>query len=74
MQKQHRRCSAAVEKCVAAIVERRFAGGIKLRGNQSLAERGVERVYAWFADFGATETLQAFGEEVITAFEAPARD
>ena len=30
-----------------------------------LAERGVERVYAWFADFAAPDTLAAFGEAVI---------
>jgi len=34
-----------------------------------LAERGVERVYAWFADFGVPETLVAFGEGVISSFE-----
>jgi alkanesulfonate monooxygenase SsuD/methylene tetrahydromethanopterin reductase-like flavin-dependent oxidoreductase (luciferase family) len=33
-------------------------------------ERGVERVYAWFCDFAAPETLAAFGAEVI----APLRD
>jgi len=38
-----------------------------------LAERGVERVYAWFADFGVPETLVAFGEGVISSFE-PRRD
>jgi alkanesulfonate monooxygenase SsuD/methylene tetrahydromethanopterin reductase-like flavin-dependent oxidoreductase (luciferase family) len=31
----------------------------------SLQERGVERVYAWFCDFAAPETLAAFGETVI---------
>ena len=30
-----------------------------------LAERGVERVYAWFCDFAQPHTLAAFGEEVI---------
>ncbi|HEY6430168.1 MAG TPA: LLM class flavin-dependent oxidoreductase [Acidimicrobiales bacterium] len=30
-----------------------------------LAERGVERVYAWFTDFAPEETLAAFGETVI---------
>ena len=30
-----------------------------------LAGRGVERVYAWFADFGALETLAAFGLSLI---------
>lgn len=29
-----------------------------------LAERGVERVYAWFADFAEPSTLERFGEEV----------
>ncbi len=33
-----------------------------------MAARGVERVYAWFADFGAPETLVAFGEGVIGSF------
>jgi alkanesulfonate monooxygenase SsuD/methylene tetrahydromethanopterin reductase-like flavin-dependent oxidoreductase (luciferase family) len=32
-----------------------------------LAERGVERVYAWFCDFAQDHTLSAFGEEVIAA-------
>jgi alkanesulfonate monooxygenase SsuD/methylene tetrahydromethanopterin reductase-like flavin-dependent oxidoreductase (luciferase family) len=31
----------------------------------ALQERGVERVYAWFCDFAAPETLAAFGESVI---------
>ena len=31
-----------------------------------LAERGVERVYVWFTDFAAPDTLAAFGADVIT--------
>lgn len=31
----------------------------------ALAERGAERVYVWFTDFAAPETLAAFGHEVI---------
>ena len=31
----------------------------------ALAEQGVERVYAWFCDFAAPETLAAFGADVI---------
>jgi alkanesulfonate monooxygenase SsuD/methylene tetrahydromethanopterin reductase-like flavin-dependent oxidoreductase (luciferase family) len=31
----------------------------------ALAERGVERIYTWFADFAAEPTLAAFGAEVI---------
>jgi len=34
----------------------------------SLQERGVERVYAWFCDFAAPDTLAAFGEAVIREF------
>ncbi len=30
-----------------------------------LAERGVERIYTWFVDFGRPETLARFGAEVI---------
>ncbi len=29
----------------------------------AMAERGIERVYAWFADFAALDTLGAFGEQ-----------
>jgi alkanesulfonate monooxygenase SsuD/methylene tetrahydromethanopterin reductase-like flavin-dependent oxidoreductase (luciferase family) len=32
-----------------------------------LADRGIERVYVWFADFAPPETLAAFGEGVIAA-------
>ena len=32
-----------------------------------LAERGVERIYAWFCDFAPPETLAGFGETVIRA-------
>jgi alkanesulfonate monooxygenase SsuD/methylene tetrahydromethanopterin reductase-like flavin-dependent oxidoreductase (luciferase family) len=30
-----------------------------------LAERGIERVYTWFCDFAAPDTLAEFGEDVI---------
>ena len=30
-----------------------------------LRDKGVDRIYAWFCDFAAPETLAAFGEEVI---------
>jgi alkanesulfonate monooxygenase SsuD/methylene tetrahydromethanopterin reductase-like flavin-dependent oxidoreductase (luciferase family) len=36
----------------------------------SLQERGVERVYTWFCDFAAPDTLAAFGEDVIGPFTA----
>jgi hypothetical protein len=32
---------------------------------ETLAERGVERVYAWFTNFATPESLIAFGEGVI---------
>jgi alkanesulfonate monooxygenase SsuD/methylene tetrahydromethanopterin reductase-like flavin-dependent oxidoreductase (luciferase family) len=35
-----------------------------------LQDRGVERVYAWFCDFAAPETLAAFGDGVIRAFDS----
>jgi alkanesulfonate monooxygenase SsuD/methylene tetrahydromethanopterin reductase-like flavin-dependent oxidoreductase (luciferase family) len=31
-----------------------------------LCKRGIERVYTWFCDFAAPETLAAFGAEVIS--------
>lgn len=33
-----------------------------------LADRGVERVYAWFCDFAQPSTLEAFGGEIISQF------
>ena len=30
-----------------------------------LAEQGVERVYAWFCDFAAPESIDGFGREVL---------
>ena len=32
---------------------------------RALQERGVERIYVWFTDFGAPATVTAFGEQVI---------
>jgi alkanesulfonate monooxygenase SsuD/methylene tetrahydromethanopterin reductase-like flavin-dependent oxidoreductase (luciferase family) len=32
-----------------------------------LRDRGVERIYAWFADFAMPETLRLFGDRVIAA-------
>jgi alkanesulfonate monooxygenase SsuD/methylene tetrahydromethanopterin reductase-like flavin-dependent oxidoreductase (luciferase family) len=36
-----------------------------------LAEQGIERVYPWFCDFAAPDTLAAFGAEVIDKIDAP---
>ncbi len=33
----------------------------------ALRADGVERVYGWFTDFAAPETLSTFGREVISA-------
>ena len=35
----------------------------------ALADRGVERVYAWFTDFAKPETLEQFGAEVIAQLD-----
>ena len=35
----------------------------------AMRERGVERFYVWFADFAPPATLEAFGAEVISAFD-----
>jgi alkanesulfonate monooxygenase SsuD/methylene tetrahydromethanopterin reductase-like flavin-dependent oxidoreductase (luciferase family) len=35
----------------------------------AMRERGVERFYVWFADFAPPATLDAFGAEVISAFD-----
>jgi alkanesulfonate monooxygenase SsuD/methylene tetrahydromethanopterin reductase-like flavin-dependent oxidoreductase (luciferase family) len=35
----------------------------------AMRERGVERFYVWFADFAPPSTLEAFGAEVISAFD-----
>jgi alkanesulfonate monooxygenase SsuD/methylene tetrahydromethanopterin reductase-like flavin-dependent oxidoreductase (luciferase family) len=59
---------------VVALAQRRF-GWMRSRAVGSAAElvehfadleaRGVERVYTWFTDFAAAETLEQFGAEVI---------
>ena len=36
----------------------------------ALPERGIERVYVWFCDFAALDTLSAFGDAVIGQFGA----
>jgi alkanesulfonate monooxygenase SsuD/methylene tetrahydromethanopterin reductase-like flavin-dependent oxidoreductase (luciferase family) len=63
---------------VVSLAQRRF-GGMSQEGHlvgspdellprlASLEADGVERVYAWFTDFAAPETLDAFGREVIGA-------
>jgi alkanesulfonate monooxygenase SsuD/methylene tetrahydromethanopterin reductase-like flavin-dependent oxidoreductase (luciferase family) len=38
----------------------------------ALADKGVERVYAWFTDFAPPETVAAFGEGVIGPLSRPA--
>ena len=35
----------------------------------AMRERGVERFYVWFTDFAPPATLEAFGAEVISAFD-----
>ena len=63
---------------VVALSQRRF-GAMNQEGHltgtpsellprlSALREAGVERIYAWFTDFAALDTLSAFGREVIRA-------
>jgi alkanesulfonate monooxygenase SsuD/methylene tetrahydromethanopterin reductase-like flavin-dependent oxidoreductase (luciferase family) len=65
---------------IEALVEKRYGqtgmGSSMFVGDASqlrdhyaeLCDRGVERIYPWFLDFGNPETLAAFGAEVISAF------
>jgi alkanesulfonate monooxygenase SsuD/methylene tetrahydromethanopterin reductase-like flavin-dependent oxidoreductase (luciferase family) len=58
---------------IAAQAERRFPGHGVIVGTApelvdhigNMANRGVERLYTWFTDFASTDTLAAFGREVI---------
>lgn len=65
---------------VEALVEKRYGqtgmgksmfvgDAAQLRDHYAeLCERGVERIYPWFLDFGNPATLEAFGAEVVGAF------
>ena len=60
---------------VAALAHRRFGPspavgtGPELGEHfAALADRGFERIYAWFCDFAQPETLATFGAEVIAQF------
>lgn len=63
----------ADRQAVVDAAQRRFGGSGPVAGSGAelaehfarLADRGVERIYAWFCDFAPPETLAAFGEEVI---------
>jgi alkanesulfonate monooxygenase SsuD/methylene tetrahydromethanopterin reductase-like flavin-dependent oxidoreductase (luciferase family) len=67
---------------VEAVTMRRFGHSSPVIGTapelvdhfRRLAERGVERVYAWFADFAAPDTLAAFGEGVLSELGVATRD
>ena len=39
-------------------------------GVAALRARGVERIYAWFADFAPPDTLARFGEVIAAVGEA----
>jgi len=60
-------------EAIAALAKRRFGFARPVVGSGpelvehygGLAERGIERVYTWFCDFAAPETLAQFGEQVI---------
>jgi alkanesulfonate monooxygenase SsuD/methylene tetrahydromethanopterin reductase-like flavin-dependent oxidoreductase (luciferase family) len=59
---------------IAQLAERRFGDSGPVVGTGSelvehfgnLRELGIERVYAWFCDFAQSETLEGFGDEVIS--------
>jgi alkanesulfonate monooxygenase SsuD/methylene tetrahydromethanopterin reductase-like flavin-dependent oxidoreductase (luciferase family) len=63
----------ADRKAVTEATQQRFAAMHPIIGDgpeladyfAGLAERGFERIYAWFCDFARPETLAAFGEKVI---------
>ena len=63
----------ADRKAVAEAAMRRFGHSSPVVGTGSelanyfggFASHGIERVYAWFCDFAAPETLAGFGSEVI---------
>jgi alkanesulfonate monooxygenase SsuD/methylene tetrahydromethanopterin reductase-like flavin-dependent oxidoreductase (luciferase family) len=64
---------------VAGLAARRFGWGNPVIGTgpelaehfAALADRGVERVYVWFTDFGDPDGLLEFGETVITPLRRP---
>jgi alkanesulfonate monooxygenase SsuD/methylene tetrahydromethanopterin reductase-like flavin-dependent oxidoreductase (luciferase family) len=63
---------------VAQLTQRRFGeramvgtGAELVDAFGAIAERGVERVYAWFSDFATPATLNAFGDDVIPHFSTP---
>jgi alkanesulfonate monooxygenase SsuD/methylene tetrahydromethanopterin reductase-like flavin-dependent oxidoreductase (luciferase family) len=61
---------------IEATAEKRFRSSSRVVGGRAemldhfhaMHEQGVERFYVWFTDFAPTETLEAFGAEVITTF------
>lgn len=61
---------------IEATAEKRFRSSSRVVGGRAemldhfhaMYEQGVERFYVWFTDFAPTETLEAFGAEVITTF------
>ncbi len=70
---------AADRDAVGAGADRRFRHMAPILGTGpelvdhfgQLADRGVERVYAWFSDFAPTDTLAGFGAEVIRPLSPP---
>jgi alkanesulfonate monooxygenase SsuD/methylene tetrahydromethanopterin reductase-like flavin-dependent oxidoreductase (luciferase family) len=63
---------------VVATTKRRFGWSRPVIGSAAelvdhfgrLREQGIERVYTWFCDFAAPETLAEFGEDVIAPLQA----
>ena len=65
--------SGADREAIVARTRQRFAWSHPAIGSASelvdhygrLADQGIERVYTWFYDFAPSDTLAAFGAEVI---------
>lgn len=64
-------------EAITALVKKRFGYSRPVIGNAEelvahylgLLGQGIERVYTWFCDFAAPETLAEFGETVIAAMK-----
>jgi alkanesulfonate monooxygenase SsuD/methylene tetrahydromethanopterin reductase-like flavin-dependent oxidoreductase (luciferase family) len=62
---------------VVVLTKKRFGWGSPKIGSSAelvdhygrLAERGIERVYTWFCDFAAPDTLAEFGADVIAPLQ-----
>ena len=69
----------SAREVVTQVARRRFGDADPVIGTAAelvdhfgrLEARGIERVYTWFCDFAAPETLAEFGDEVIASCSRP---